>query len=411
MSGSKPTLKTGLFLGAGASYELGMPLVWDLTKELRLQITPDKLESQCKNWSSNYSAESIDKFRKVFCDENMHYESVIGYLEVQHDRAPSPNDPYHGMRTRLVEWVYGLFLLRHLKKKSYIQTGLQFLDGIRGLVHQNKPLWIFSLNHDMIIECLAAQFSIPISAGLSSRESLPRYTQEGKQNGRLPVEVCKLDPEAVDLSLKFFDQGVLGINLLKLHGGLDIFTRQDGTEIVRLLPTSAGVDGVFESLVVLHDEVKYTLPDKSKLKISNEIAYADDQGEMQFLRRSLVAGVQKYTLQNRQVMPLGYLDVFSSKLKEIQNLICIGYSFGDAHTNNKIRSWLEASETNNLEVVSPGAEVNPTFAHLAGQIKLHRCNATEYLEQFGTPLNDLEKTTRDFRQFQRDRERKKNGFA
>jgi hypothetical protein len=31
---------TGLFLGAGASYEVGMPLVWELTEELFRWLTP-----------------------------------------------------------------------------------------------------------------------------------------------------------------------------------------------------------------------------------------------------------------------------------------------------------------------------------------------------------------------------------
>jgi hypothetical protein len=34
---------TGLFLGAGASYEAGMPLVWELTAEIRNWLTADKL--------------------------------------------------------------------------------------------------------------------------------------------------------------------------------------------------------------------------------------------------------------------------------------------------------------------------------------------------------------------------------
>jgi hypothetical protein len=33
----------GLFLGAGASFELGMPLVWHLTEELRGYLTPDNV--------------------------------------------------------------------------------------------------------------------------------------------------------------------------------------------------------------------------------------------------------------------------------------------------------------------------------------------------------------------------------
>jgi hypothetical protein len=41
---------TGLFLGAGASAELGMPLVWELTEGLKQWLTPDKLRRFNEGW-------------------------------------------------------------------------------------------------------------------------------------------------------------------------------------------------------------------------------------------------------------------------------------------------------------------------------------------------------------------------
>jgi hypothetical protein len=34
---------TGLFFGAGASYEAGMPLLWELTTEIKDWLTPAKI--------------------------------------------------------------------------------------------------------------------------------------------------------------------------------------------------------------------------------------------------------------------------------------------------------------------------------------------------------------------------------
>ena len=39
--GEKRQMLTGLLLGAGASYEAGMPLVWELSKQIRAIMTPD----------------------------------------------------------------------------------------------------------------------------------------------------------------------------------------------------------------------------------------------------------------------------------------------------------------------------------------------------------------------------------
>jgi hypothetical protein len=47
---TEPTLLTGLFLGAGASVEVGMPLVEELTEKLKNEHTPDKLRGLNAGW-------------------------------------------------------------------------------------------------------------------------------------------------------------------------------------------------------------------------------------------------------------------------------------------------------------------------------------------------------------------------
>jgi hypothetical protein len=44
------TPPTGLVLGAGASFETGMPLVWDVTAELKQWLTPEKLRGFNEGW-------------------------------------------------------------------------------------------------------------------------------------------------------------------------------------------------------------------------------------------------------------------------------------------------------------------------------------------------------------------------
>lgn len=41
-----------LLLGAGASYELGLPLVWELTNELKTWLMPEKLDWLNDQWKS-----------------------------------------------------------------------------------------------------------------------------------------------------------------------------------------------------------------------------------------------------------------------------------------------------------------------------------------------------------------------
>ena len=59
---------TGLFLGAGASYEAGMPLTCDLTAELKQWLTFDKLRWLNESWRSQgggHSDRIIDDFVSV----------------------------------------------------------------------------------------------------------------------------------------------------------------------------------------------------------------------------------------------------------------------------------------------------------------------------------------------------------
>lgn len=99
---------TGLFLGAGASYEVGMRLVWELTEELFRWITPQKLRDLNQHWRAHGGGrpdEVIDDLTRVLVLPGMHYESVLGYLETQYrrHRNVSLQHEYHAMYSLRVE--------------------------------------------------------------------------------------------------------------------------------------------------------------------------------------------------------------------------------------------------------------------------------------------------------------------
>ena len=84
---------TGLFLGAGASYDLGMPLVWELTDELKRWLTSEKLRTLNQHWrstglSSGYPNTAIENLNSVLRRKEMHYENILGYLQTQSRRDP-----------------------------------------------------------------------------------------------------------------------------------------------------------------------------------------------------------------------------------------------------------------------------------------------------------------------------------
>lgn len=377
---------TGLLLGAGASYEAGMPLAWDITKELKDWLTPEKLRSFNEYWRTNgggYPNEVIDNFLNIFVRTEQHYESILGYLETQYRRASESQQDYHGLYSWLVDMTYHLLYLRHINNVSGIEKRLSFFEGIAKLANQHKPLWVFSLNHDMIVECLAAKYQVPINGGFTKEQiALPRRNKKGMRIGVLNAEI--IASEKFEKSgHSFWQPGTLGINILKIHGGLDIFTYKDGKDLVRLLPLDSSVAGIIGSLKAANEELIYVHPEhpNKPLSVTNEIIYADDDGEAQFLRRTLLAGAFKFDTRRSQVLPPRYLVLFRSNINYVTTLVCIGYSFCDIHINQIIRDWLEFDNERTIEIVDPfRTDIPGILLHLAPQVTLVKSTATEYLD-------------------------------
>ena len=402
---------TGLLLGAGASYDLGMPLVKDLTQDLKSWLTSEKLRILNRHWRQSgpgfdYPDDVIATFASVLDRKDMHYESILGFLHVQGRRRPCEAHHYNGLYMFLSDIVYALLQERHLRNVKYIERTVRYLDGVKSLVEDNAPLWIFSLNHDLIIECFALDVGIPIKSGFTEDIiSLPRRIPNGTVTGHLKAAIL---PEHVlkKQGLPFLNNGQTGINLLKIHGSLDVFTFRDGRDVLKLLPHGDGVQGVLSSLRIANHELRYVEPGwPSGVTASNEIMYADESGEMQFLRRSLLAGAYKFDPRHSQVIPNELLRYFRTYLNYVTTLVCIGYGFGDQHINQVIREWLEFGGDRHLTIVDPNASGVPNqFLHVAPQVELAMSDCTDFLDQVGGIARiPIEHATRRFGAWRRAR--------
>jgi hypothetical protein len=381
-----------------------MPLVWQITNELKGWLSPDKLRTFNRRWreqGGGMADEVVEDFISVLTRPEMHYESLLGYLETCY-RKPTPyRADYHHLYSWFVEMVSHLLRLRHTDLAHFIARNIRFLSGITVLAETNAPLWIFSLNHDVIIECLAAHHSIPLHSGFASGGiTLPRRNSSGAITGTLCAET--LTAAQLDAGIPFPSIGTKGINLLKIHGALDIFTFRDGADLARILPPEPMVAGTLEMLRIANEELIWVEPNSGQIAhATNEIAYADETGEMQFLRRSLLSGAYKFDNRESQVLPANVLKQFSSNINHLTTLIVIGYGFGDLHINQILRAWLEFSADRHLEIVGPGMSSIPSFLlHVSPQVSVVSEKTCAYFDRIAgiqrTPQELLEKRLADW---------------
>ena len=407
---------TGLLLGAGASYDTGMPLALELTKELKKWLTPEKLRYLNHEWQrqeGGYSDATIDDLAGILLFNSMNYENIVGYLQVQSERMRERSDEYHGLLTFLSEIIYFMLKERHVLNEHFISRSLKYLDGINALVDTNRPLWIFSLNHDLIIECFAAHTDTPIKSGFSEEMfRLPRRNMDGTKVGEVEARVTRRH-QLETHTLDFFLSGERGINLLKIHGSLDEFTFNDGEDLLKLMPADGSALAVISTLRTANDEVRYIDPrwPGGVVKARNEIAYADTEGEMQFLRRTPLAGAFKFQGRFNQTVPNELLRHFTRSLGYLANLVCIGYGFGDPHVNQAIRDWLERSAERRLTIVDPSVERVPTILlHLSPQVELVKLETTDYLDRTaGISRTRSEEIERQFSAVLRDKDKHEVG--
>lgn len=355
--------KKGFLLGAGASYELGLPLVDELTIEFKRAMI------NVRGMPYYQVSKEIDEVLvTLLSDNSLNYEDYIGRIEVeiQRNRNKDLHQEWHGILHKYLEAIYHLLLERHDKNQAYIEAHLNFIEPIKEYC-KNDPLWVFSLNHDVLIEIIAERFEIPIKFGFKDRVNVggftfDRLTREDMENNRFN-----------------FIQSGSGINLVRIHGALDIFVEGDEKNYLRAQGTkdrSGSVINVIRKLLENDPSLK------QGVKCTNQITYHDEKNILQFLRMTIMSGKHKYSSRVSHNMDDWFFKIFKGHINYVQNLYCIGLSFQDQHVNNVLYEWLSFSKERKLIIVNPFIKQIPTvFSHLPSQIEIINMGFFEFLNK------------------------------
>jgi hypothetical protein len=390
-------MNTAWLIGAGFSCQLDMPLVWPLTTEIKSWLTPTKLRELNIGWTQQ-RLPVAEVVIVAACDHLAQveetYEQLIGWFQTQRRRILTQRGPiYEGYRhlTGLVQSAVGEILFRrHASAVKALEFMLPWYRGIEAAVPHEAPLWIFSLNHDVCLEAIACELAIPVSCGYAEPNVVSFPTRDGRR-----VSFDRLRNERLTAYDLEFAKG-RAINLVKLHGSLDVFWYGDLRDYVRVHPQSLTAAGWLASLHDLEEQLP-AVENGQRVVTPGEIPVHDDTRELQFLRRTLVAGAFKFERGEHYNAPSELVEFFGKKLAEFDTLVVIGYGWADPHINAPIEQWLAADPARRVVDVNPRG-LSQNAAHLASRVEQIKLGAAEYLASLRpTPIAAAEQRKRSLR--------------
>ncbi len=325
MSGGKNNM--GLFLGAGSSYEVGMPLVWEFSSTLRKNIL-SRLNTKLFDFKGNDGLRN--DFVSLLSDVNKHYEEVVGELESLYFSKKYDAQEVWGVIIQLVECIQLLLLEEQENTAELLKLKSIDYYGIISLLKYHKVFDVFSLNHDLVMEEICNFYKIPYKDGFY--EVVTNYDHI--------TDFGVLNKEQIDKKeYNFFESGEVGINIIKLHGSLDTFAAEDK----RLYLKTRGKEGVAGSCITAVRDLENAgmkFMTENSTRATNELLVTDKRGEIQMLRRSLLSGANKFKGKFEQIIPVSFMEIFRERLWGINNLSVVGYSFGDSHINDVLDGWM-----------------------------------------------------------------------
>jgi hypothetical protein len=245
-------MNKGLLLGAGFSYDLGMPLSVEFTevflgifnkrnvKSLATALAKNDPYSNGRPINKEAIFNGLDLLLEYKKGNGSNYEEFLQIIQDKQNEpgsSQSDKDSYNYLFSVFYEIVHTVLSL--YQKFSYeiiYEKNIRWFSRLENLL-SDKETWVFTLNHDLYMECIALDFGIPITYGDNESISFPLSNIEMDKKVNL---TCSKRSNLVSSSAGFF-RGKRGVNLVKLHGGLSKLQYKDN-EILCNLPIAFGIN-------------------------------------------------------------------------------------------------------------------------------------------------------------------------
>jgi hypothetical protein len=370
-----------ILLGAGFSYYAGLPLARDIQSKFDRSLSNQLLRFGSSEWAWFETQNSVMQHNGRTGSDALEYEFILeeiikDYKENNHNTFFDYEDFYQYVidNTTIDGWYENIiktsstrfYSETELKDENSEYYGYAFkniqrylpseiinylimdllgvkLDAIT-LVNRYKTFLnyinkydevnIFSLNHDRVLEYLFKHENVNYSDGFSCENSSIQY--DGK------------------LLRIFQNEFNNSVRLIKLHGSIDMYAFEHGTEI--------------NNVVTRDGNHTYFKPDDYRAK---HYAIRIDPSTGRTLQRynsnitpKFITGKNKHVLISSDYMYSKLHKMFQNKVTEGNELLIIGYSFGDPHINAVLNGF-----TTSIGPCITNFNYRDNFPYLAPKIK------------------------------------------
>ena len=237
-------MKKGLLLGAGFSYDFGMPLAYELTDIFLSLFNKNSTKKFLSTISKNdpygdgrpinltalkIGVELILKHKK---EKSINYENILNELEKLKSitsSTQSDKDSFHYLFSIFYDIIHEILTRYQFESYSILYPkNKKWFESLTNLLSE-KETWVFTLNHDIFLECLAIDLSLPITYGNDKSIKFPINNLDLRN--QIKFTYINRD-DYVDCNNFFMDQ--FGLNVVKMHGGLGELKYKDGQIICNL---------------------------------------------------------------------------------------------------------------------------------------------------------------------------------
>ncbi len=283
----------GLLLGAGFSFDLGMPLASEFSDTLFGFLNSFKIENLINNMRGHrpYSNDrtlcdvTLNRLLEIYNgflnSENKNYEELFRIVESLQVNSREAQETVSYFLSKIRNIINELFLI--YQKNTYFYYILN-RDKYKWLIDQfeKEELWVFTLNHDVLIEMLCIDYKIPLNEGYSRTMQIPM----SNINMEECIDFGKIDATEKDVDKLNYLKNTKGINILKIHGGLNEFFQGDEkTGRHRMIFDYHKFESSLNYLNALESFIHaphYYINDRPP-NIESEICVSDFDGVLQFM--------------------------------------------------------------------------------------------------------------------------------